>query len=73
MDGSLGLVSRLSELVNEISGLSDCGNVCNKMQVNLVRRIELLGPMFEELKDVNEELSEEAAGGFELLRIALES
>ncbi|CAL1374222.1 unnamed protein product [Linum trigynum] len=73
MDDGLGLVSRLSELVNEISELPECGNVCNKMPGNLVRRIILLRPMFEQLKDVNEELSEEAAEGFELLRIALES
>ncbi|CAN1149150.1 U-box domain-containing protein 14 [Linum perenne] len=72
-DNNMGLVSRLMELVREISGLPECRNVCKKMQGNLVRRIKLLSPMFEELKDANEELSKDAAKGFELLRAALDS
>ncbi|CAN1339422.1 U-box domain-containing protein 14 [Linum perenne] len=72
-DNNMGLVSRLMELVREISGLPECRNVCKRMQGNLVRRIKLLSPMFEELKDANEELSKDAAKGFELLRAALDS
>ncbi|CAN0825740.1 U-box domain-containing protein 14 [Linum grandiflorum] len=69
-----GLVNGLMELVKEISGLPECRNVCKKMQGNLVRRIKLLSPMFEELKDGDEqELTKEAALGFQLLRAALHS
>ncbi|GAV77194.1 Arm domain-containing protein/U-box domain-containing protein/KAP domain-containing protein [Cephalotus follicularis] len=67
------LLSRLVESVKEISGLPECKNVCKKLHGNLARRIKLLSPLFEELREGYEELSEEAIKGFELLTIALDS
>jgi hypothetical protein len=72
-DPSSELLSRLVDSVKEISGLPECRNVFKKTHGDLVRRIKLLSPMFEELKDNNEELSEEETKGFELLRTVLDS
>ncbi|KAF2295653.1 hypothetical protein GH714_033425 [Hevea brasiliensis] len=67
------MMGRLIDSVKEICGLPECKNICRKMHGNLIRRIKLLSPLFEELRDSNEELGEEAINGFELLRIALDS
>lgn len=69
------LLNQLAELVKEISGSSECKNSCKKMHGNLVRRIKLLSPLFEELRDGNEEIMTkiEEINGFELLKIALDS
>ncbi|XP_022745556.1 U-box domain-containing protein 14-like [Durio zibethinus] len=69
------LLSQLAELVKEIAGLPECKNSCKKMHGNLVRRIKLLSPLLEELRDGNEEImiKIEEINGFELLRVALDS
>lgn len=69
------LLSQLAELVKEISGLPECRNSCKKMHGTLVRRIKLLSPLFEELRDGNEEsmVKIEEIRGFELLKSALDS
>lgn len=67
------LMGRLIDSVKEISGLPECTGVCKKMHGNLVRRIKLLSPLFEELLDENEELSEEDIKHFESLRVGLVS
>lgn len=67
------LVKPLSELVKQISELPECRNVFKKIHGNLIRRIKLLSPLFEELRDGDEELDQEDVQGFELLRIALNS
>ncbi|CBI31426.3 unnamed protein product, partial [Vitis vinifera] len=43
------------------------------MYYNLVRRVKLLSPLFEELKDSEEELEDSEIRAFELLRVALDS
>lgn len=68
-----GLYSKLVDLVKEISGLPESRNICKKLHGNLVRRVKLLSPLFEELIDSNEEVSEEVVKGFELLQNALNS
>ncbi|KAG5237763.1 armadillo/beta-catenin repeat family protein [Salix suchowensis] len=72
-DPNSELMTRLVDSVKEISTLPECRNVSKKMHDNLVRRIKLLSPLFEELKDNNEKLSEEETKGFEVLRTALDS
>ncbi|XP_012080958.2 U-box domain-containing protein 14 [Jatropha curcas] len=67
------LMSRFIESVKEVSGLPECKNVCKKMHGNLIRRIKLLSPLFEELRDSGEELSEDGMKGFQLLKLALDS
>lgn len=74
MEDSRGeLVSRIAELVKEISRLPECKNICKRMHGDLVRRIKLLSSLFEELKDGSEEFDEEEIRGFEMLKIALDS
>lgn len=67
------VVARLAESIKEISGLPECHNVCKRMYGNLVRRVKLLSPLFEELKDSDESLSDEQVAAFESLRVALDS
>lgn len=79
------LMDGISESIREICGLPDCRSVFRKMGSNLMRRIKLLCPLFEELKDVNEEEEEgkgssdkggggggEGLEGFEILKSALD-
>lgn len=66
-------MSRLVDSVKEISGFSVSKGFFGKIQGDLVRRITLLSPFFEELIDVNVELNEEQIPGFEVMRIALDS
>uniref|UniRef100_A0A2P2JW22 RING-type E3 ubiquitin transferase n=1 Tax=Rhizophora mucronata TaxID=61149 RepID=A0A2P2JW22_RHIMU len=73
VDPKYELVSRLFDSVKVISGLPECRTVCKKMHGNLVRRIKLLSPLLEELKDSDEDLSQEEVKGLELLQIALDS
>ncbi|XP_030450965.1 U-box domain-containing protein 14 [Syzygium oleosum] len=74
--------SRLVESIREIASLPECRNCCRKMYANLVRRIKLLSPLFEELRDGGgggggeaggEEEEEEDRRGFEMLGAALDS
>ncbi|GMY09268.1 U-box domain-containing protein 14 isoform X2 [Fagus crenata] len=67
------VLSRLSESTKAISELTECRNVCKKMYGNLVRRAKLLSPLFEELRDSEEELGEEEVKAFESLRLAVDS
>lgn len=66
------VVGRLADSIREISGLPECQNVCKKMYGNLIRRVKLLSPLFEELKDCDESLSDEEIEAFESLRVALD-
>ncbi|XP_027365448.1 U-box domain-containing protein 14 isoform X1 [Abrus precatorius] len=67
------VVGHLIESVKDISGLPECQNFCKTMYGNLVRRVKLLSPLFEELKDSDESLSDEQLQAFESLRVALDS
>jgi len=66
------VVGRLADSIREISGLPECQNVCKKMYGNLIRRVKLLSPLFEDLKDCDESLSDEEIEAFESLRVALD-
>ncbi|KAG8390591.1 hypothetical protein BUALT_Bualt01G0099500 [Buddleja alternifolia] len=70
-----GILSQLSESVRAISALPECNTVARKMYCNLVRRVKLLSPLFEELKDGGElqELGNHVVQGLDSLRIALDS
>jgi len=66
-------MSRLVDSVKEISGFSSSRGFIGKIQGDLVRRITLLSPFFEELIDFNVELKKDQITGFEAMRIALDS
>ncbi|KAJ0657648.1 putative adaptor protein Cbl domain superfamily [Helianthus annuus] len=65
------LVSQLVDSVREISGLPDCRNAVRKMYGNLMRRVKLLSPLFEELKDSEQQLDDGDLKGLQALRVAL--
>ncbi|KAE9616613.1 hypothetical protein Lal_00034538 [Lupinus albus] len=49
------IVQILIELVNEIAAISDYKPMVKKQYCNLARRLKLLTPMFEEIRDMNKE------------------
>ena len=68
------VLSQLVESVKAISELSECCNAFKKICGNLVRRVKLLSPLFEDLRASDEEvLGEEEMKAFESLRLALSS
>lgn len=74
MDSSkMSVLSQLLAIVKEVSGFPECRNTTKKMYYNLVRRIKLLSPLFEELKDSEEELEDSEIRAFESLRGSLDS
>ncbi|CAK9133521.1 unnamed protein product [Ilex paraguariensis] len=69
-DAKKEVVSQLGELIKDISGLPECRNVSKELYSDLVRRVKLLSPLFEELEDRDEELSDDVVLGLEALKIA---
>ncbi|KAF8101913.1 hypothetical protein N665_0201s0217 [Sinapis alba] len=67
------MMSRLVDSVKQISKFSNSKGFFGRIQGDLVRRITLLSPFFEELIDICAELNEEQLKGFEVMRIALDS
>ncbi|KVI06875.1 Armadillo [Cynara cardunculus var. scolymus] len=65
------LVSQLVDLVRKFSGLPECRNAVRVMYGNLVRRVKLLSPLFEELKDSGEQLDDDDVQGLRSLKTAL--
>ncbi|KAK7279614.1 hypothetical protein RJT34_24669 [Clitoria ternatea] len=67
------VVGGLVESIKEISLLPECNNVCKRMYGNLVRRVKLLSPLFEELKDSDDSLTDQQLQAFQSLSVALDS
>ncbi|KAH0462198.1 hypothetical protein IEQ34_009773 [Dendrobium chrysotoxum] len=66
-------VERLMEVVEEIATISDYRNAYKKQFGNLSRRVKLLAPMFEELKESREPIPDDAVRGLVQLREALDA
>ncbi|XP_043705010.1 U-box domain-containing protein 14-like [Telopea speciosissima] len=73
MDESKVVVDQLVEIIREISGFPECRNTSKKMYGNLVRRVKLLNPLFEELKDTEASLGDDQVRALGSLKIALDS
>ncbi|CAI9780067.1 unnamed protein product [Fraxinus pennsylvanica] len=68
------VLSQISDSVKAIYGLPECRTIAKKMYCNLVRRVKLLSPLFEELREVEEEeFGSDVVKGLDSLRIALDS
>ncbi|KAJ8559536.1 hypothetical protein K7X08_003594 [Anisodus acutangulus] len=67
------LAQKLIEIVNEISSISDFRISVKKEYCNLARRLKLLIPMFEEIRDSKELVPEESMKALISLKEALES
>lgn len=68
-----GIAKKLIEIVNEISSISEFRNSVKKQYCNLARRLKLLTPMFEEIRDSKEQLPVDSMKALISLKEALES
>uniref|UniRef100_A0A2P2LYI5 RING-type E3 ubiquitin transferase n=1 Tax=Rhizophora mucronata TaxID=61149 RepID=A0A2P2LYI5_RHIMU len=67
------LLQSLIETVNEIALISDYRSTVKKQYCNLARRLKLLTPMFEEIRESREAISEENVTALVSLKDALDS
>ena len=67
------LLQELIGTVSEISSISDYKCTVRKEYCNLARRLKLLIPMFEEIRDSKEPIPEESLKSLVSLKEALES
>ncbi|XP_041995012.1 U-box domain-containing protein 13-like [Salvia splendens] len=72
-DDKAALSRKLIDLVGEISAFSDYRASVKRQYTNLARRLKLLTPMFEEIRDCKEALSEDSIRALAELAGALES
>lgn len=71
-DISVDPVTRLTNLVNEISDLGEHRRIFKTECASLTRRVKLLAPLFEEVKEFKGPLSEQAINRFEYIEQALQ-
>ncbi|KAL3530738.1 hypothetical protein ACH5RR_010060 [Cinchona calisaya] len=69
----VGLAQKLIESVNEISAIADYRLTVKKQYCNLARRLKLLTPMFEEIRDSKEALPQDSLEALAALNHALDS
>ncbi|KAF8403108.1 hypothetical protein HHK36_011202 [Tetracentron sinense] len=69
----MGVVNQLVEVAKEISRLPECPNTSKKLYCNLVRRVNLLSLLFEELKHIEAALGKEEFRALNSMKVALES
>lgn len=67
------LVQFLIELVNDVSSIGDFRRIFKIECANLTRRVKLLAPLFEEVKEFKGSLPEQAVASFTVLRRALQA
>ncbi|RWV91094.1 hypothetical protein GW17_00046648, partial [Ensete ventricosum] len=67
------LVERMAEAAEEISAISDYRNAYRKQFCDLSRRMKLLEPMFQELKESKDPIPEQAVRSLVQLKLALDS
>lgn len=67
------VAKKLIEIVNDISNILEYRNSVKKQYCNLARRLKLLTPMFEEIRDSKEKLPAESMKSLISLSKALES
>lgn len=72
-DSKGGVIEKLIEMVNEISGISDYRYIVKRQYCNLARRLKLLTPMFEEIRDSKEPLPVDSLQALTSLKEALNS
>ncbi|KAI7732073.1 hypothetical protein M8C21_031352 [Ambrosia artemisiifolia] len=71
--GKIGVILKLIDVVNEISTISDYRSTVRKSFFNLARRLKLLTPLFEEIRDVKETVPDDSFRSLVSLLEALES
>ncbi|XP_076916386.1 U-box domain-containing protein 13-like [Bidens hawaiensis] len=71
--GRIGVILKLIDIVNEISAISDYRTTVRKPFFNLARRLKLLTPLFEEIRDIKDAVSDNSFRSLLSLMEALES
>ncbi|CAH9109143.1 unnamed protein product [Cuscuta epithymum] len=69
----VAITRKLIEVVNEIAAISDFRSVVKKQYFTLARRLKLLTPMFEEIRDSKEAVPEASLNALVSLKAALDS
>ncbi|KAL6577083.1 U-box domain-containing protein 13 [Orobanche minor] len=72
-DDKAALTRKLIDIVSEISEISDFRSTVKKQYTNLARRLKLLTPMFEEIRDSKDPLPEDSVQALDSYASALES
>ncbi|KAL6503065.1 U-box domain-containing protein 13 [Orobanche hederae] len=72
-DDKAALTRKLIDIVSEISEISDFRSTVKKQYTNLARRLKLLTPMFEEIRDSKDPLPEDSVQALASYASALES
>uniref|UniRef100_A0A0D6QYP5 RING-type E3 ubiquitin transferase n=1 Tax=Araucaria cunninghamii TaxID=56994 RepID=A0A0D6QYP5_ARACU len=73
-DMEVDVVGSIMDTVNEIAGIGgECRSIFKKECANLTRRIKLLTPMFEELKEMKGPLPQETTEALQSLQEALKT
>ncbi|RAL46144.1 unnamed protein product [Cuscuta campestris] len=67
------IAKKLIEVVNEISGIPDFRSAVKRQFCTLARRLKLLTPMFEEIRDGKEKLPQPSMDALLSLNLALQS
>ncbi|XP_047316097.1 U-box domain-containing protein 14 [Impatiens glandulifera] len=67
------LIKRIAADIIDISGFPECRSCSRRLYNDLVRRVKLLSPLFEELMDSDQDLGDEEIQGLECLRDTLNS
>lgn len=67
----MGVVMELIEIVNKISEISDFRFTVKKQFGNLSRRLKLLTPMFEEIRDSKNKISDDCVKALGKLKEAM--
>ncbi|KAH7282104.1 hypothetical protein KP509_35G012000 [Ceratopteris richardii] len=70
--GPVDLIARLINLVNEISDLGEHKRIFKTECSNLTRRVKLLAPLFEELKEIKRVVTDQATLRFRQIEHALQ-
>lgn len=68
-----GLIQKLIDTVNDISAITDYRCTVKKMFSNLARRLKLLTPLFEEIRDIKEPIPHDSYRALLTLMEAMES
>lgn len=55
-----GVVLKLIDMISEISAITDYRYTVRKQFFNLSRRLKLLSPLFEEIRDIKDSISDES-------------
>ncbi|KAL1345336.1 hypothetical protein HN51_019094 [Arachis hypogaea] len=72
-DNKAGTAESLIDLVNQISSISDYRPTVKKEYCNLARRLKLLTPLFEEIRDSKDPLPQQTSNALLQLKEAMES